>query len=114
MVMDVATDHSQPGNAARHQRRWLPAIVIVGLLAGCALLRPSTSWVELAQDADAEPLSEAIVVFVAEALSNPGANVALAPVPEDQAANRLTMRVSEKLLARGFRISEATPSAARG
>jgi hypothetical protein len=94
----------QPGNGL------LIALIVVGLLAGCALMRPTGSWVELGQQVDAEPLSEAIVAFAAEAPTEPGAMIALAPVPEDQAANGLTLKVREKLLARGYRLGEQGPA----
>jgi hypothetical protein len=100
-----------PGPVAGRDRmrpfcRLLPMILIAGLFAGCALLRPAGSWVELASAADAEPLSEAIVVFVAESLNEPGATIVLASLPEDQASNPLTLRVREKLLARGYQFDE--------
>jgi hypothetical protein len=97
-------DSQQPANGP------LLAIIIVCLLAGCALMRPTGSWVELGQQTDAEPLSEAIVAFAAEAPTEPGAIIALAPVPEDQAANDLTLKVREKLLARGYRLGEQGPA----
>ena len=105
---------SLPCNYRKFGRNWqLPhrlvlAIIIVGLLAGCALMRPTGSWVELGHHADAEPLSEAIVAFAAEALTEPGATIALAPVPDEQTANGLTLKVREKLLARGYRLSESS------
>ena len=103
-------DESQPfGPNMRHPYRLVLAIIVAGLLAGCALMRPTGSWVELSQQADAEPLSEAIVAFAAEALTEPGATIVLAPVPEDQAANGLTLKIREKLLARGYRLGESSP-----
>jgi|EndMetStandDraft_7_1072992.scaffolds.fasta_scaffold14174_3 hypothetical protein len=90
--------------------RLLLAIIIACLIAGCALMRPTGSWVELGHQADAEPLSDAIVAFAAEALTAPGATIALAPVPDDQAANGLTLKVREKLVARGYRLGESGPA----
>ncbi len=102
----LAFDDQGSGNRIRHKRRLLLAIFLIGLLAGCALLRPVGSWVELTHEADAEPLSEAIVAFVADSQNEPGATIALAAVPEVQAANPLTQRVREKLMARGYQLSE--------
>jgi hypothetical protein len=87
----------------------LIAVLAVAPLAGCGIFRPIGSWVELAHDADAEPLAEAIVVFVAEAVTEPSATIALAPPPDDQAANLLTLKVREKLLARGYRLGDQGP-----
>ncbi len=101
-------DESQPfGPNMRHAYRIVLVIIVAGLLAGCALMRPTGSWVELGHQADAEPLSEAVVAFAAEALTEPGAAIVLAPVPEEQTANSLTLKVREKLLARGYRLSES-------
>jgi hypothetical protein len=87
----------------------LIAVLAVAPLAGCGIFRPIGSWVELTYDADAEPLAEAIVVFVAQAVTEPGATIALVPPPENQAANLLTLKIREKLLARGYRLDEEGP-----
>jgi hypothetical protein len=95
------------GNNTR--RMLLIAVLAVAPLAGCGIFRPIGSWVELTHDADAEPLAEAIVVFVAQAVTEPGATIALAPPPDNQAANLLTLKVREKLLARGYRLDDQDP-----
>jgi hypothetical protein len=108
-VRSLAHDRRRSGWNWQPAHRLGLAIIVVGLLAGCALMRPAGSWVELGQQADAEPLSEAIVAFATEALTEPGATIVLAPVPEDQAANGLTLKIREKLLARGYRLGESSP-----
>jgi hypothetical protein len=105
-----ACDSQKFGCDRRHAHRLFSTIIIVALLAGCALMRPTGSWVELGHQADAEPLSEAIVAFAAEGLTEPGATIALAPVPEEQTANALTLKVREKLLARGYRLADTGPA----
>jgi hypothetical protein len=90
--------------------RLVLAIIIACLVASCALMRPTGSWVELGHQADADPLSEAIVAFAAEVLTEPGSTIALAPVPEEQTTNALTLKVREKLLARGYRLDDSGPA----
>jgi hypothetical protein len=109
-VRSLAYDSRRFGRNGQFVHQFLLAIIIVCLGAGCALMRPTGSWVELGHQADVEPLSDAIVAFAAEALTAPGATIALAPVPDDQAANGLTLKVREKLVARGYRLSEPGPA----
>ena len=67
-ALSPADESRQFGPNMRHAYRLVLAIIVAGLLAGCALMRPTGSWVELGHQADAEPLSEAVVAFAAEAL----------------------------------------------
>jgi hypothetical protein len=85
----------------------IAAILAAALLASCTLFRPTSSWVELAEDADAGPLSEAITAFVAEAVPERGAVIALAAPPEEQGGNLITLQLGEKLTARGYRLAGA-------
>jgi hypothetical protein len=94
-VRSLACNNRKFGRNWQLPHRLVLAIIIVGLLAGCALMRPTGSWVELSHQGDAEALTE------------PGAAIVLAPVPEEQTANSLTLKVREKLLARGYRLSES-------
>jgi hypothetical protein len=71
-ALSPAHESQQFGPNMRHAYRIVLVIIVAGLLAGCALMRPTGSWVELSHQVDAEPLSEAIVAFAAEALSEPG------------------------------------------
>jgi hypothetical protein len=100
-------ESQQFGPKRRRAYRLVLAIIIACFAASCALMRPTGSWVELGHQADAEPLSEAIVAFATEALTEPGATIALAPVPEEQTTNALTLKVREKLLARGYRLDDS-------
>jgi hypothetical protein len=109
-IPPLACDSRRFGSNWRHAHRLLPSIIIVAILAGCGLMRPNGSWVELGHQADVEPLSEAILAFAAEVLTEPGATIALAPVPEEQTTNALTLKVREKLLARGYRLGDAGPA----
>ena len=103
-------ESQQFGLNRRHAYRLVLAIIIAGFAASCALMRPTGSWVELGHQADAEPLSEAIVAFAAEGLTEPGATIALAPVPEEQTTNTLTLKVREKLIARGYQLDDSGPA----
>ena len=85
-------------------------IITAGLLASCTMFRPSGSWVELSDEADAGPLSDAIVACVAEAAPQRGAIIELASLPEGQAGNPLTLQIREKLSQHGYRF--ASPGAA--
>jgi hypothetical protein len=72
-------------------------------LAGCGLFQPMGSWVELTSDADCGPLSDAIVVFVAQSVPTAGATIAIAELPAEQGGSRLSVEVREKLISRGYR-----------
>ena len=61
------------------------------------------SWVELTSDADSGPLSDAIVVFVAQSVPTAGATIAIAELPAEQGGSRLSVEVREKLISRGYR-----------
>jgi hypothetical protein len=85
-------------------------IIAAGLLASCTVFRPNNSWVELADDADAGPLSDAIVACVAEAAPQRGAVIELASLPEEQSGHVVAVQIREKLSQRGYRF--AGPEAA--
>jgi hypothetical protein len=80
-------------------------IIAAGLLASCTMFRPSGSWVELTDEPDAGPLSDAIVACVAEAAPQRGAIIELASLPEEQAGNPVTLQIREKLTQRGYRFA---------
>ena len=80
-------------------------IIAAGLLASCTMFRPNNSWVELADNADAGPLSDAIVACVAEAAPQRGAVIELASLPEAHASNPVTLQIREKLTQRGYRFA---------
>jgi len=81
-------------------------------LAGCSLIRPTESWVEMGADGDAVPLSETIVVFVAQSVPVAGgAAIILAAPPATQAANLVSLQVREKLEARGYTIAAGDAAA---
>ena len=81
----------------------LPALAAV-LLAGCALFRPNGSWVEMDAGMEVAPISDAIVVFVAQSVPQAGVAIVLAPVPEAQTSHPLAVEVRQKLTARGYRL----------
>ena len=81
----------------------LPALA-AALLAGCALFRPNGSWVEMDAGMEVAPISDAIVVFVAQSVPQAGAAIVIAPVPEAQTSHPLAVEVRQKLTARGYRL----------
>jgi hypothetical protein len=80
-------------------------VPFIALLAGCVMFRPLGSWVELRVESDAAPLAEAIVVFVAQSISEPNAAIALADLPQTQLGNPLTRQVEAELTGRGYRLA---------
>ena len=82
------------------------SLAVCLLLAGCGLFRPTGSWVELAAESDSGPLSEAIVVFVAQSVPENGASIVLASAPSEQNGNRVSLEVREKLLTRGYQLAD--------
>jgi hypothetical protein len=99
-----------PDDAPPRILMMITIILAAGLLASCAMVRPSGSWVELGNAADAGPLSDAIVACVTEAAPQRGAIIALASLPEAQAGNPVTGQIRDKLTQRGYRF--AGPEAA--
>ena len=83
------------------------------LLTGCGLFRATGSWVELSAESDSGPVSEAIVVFVAQSVPENGAAIILAAPPSEQSGNRVSIEVREKLLARGYQLADGTSSGHR-
>ena len=114
----VAPKPSEPPAAPRdpapHRILALIAVIIAAALtASCGLFRPVGSWVEIAVEGDATPISEAIVVFVAQSASEAGATIVLAPPPADQQDNLVSRQVREKLSGRGYTLADAGASGHR-
>ena len=85
----------------------IAVIIAAALLASCALFRPVGSWVEIAVEGDAAPISEAIVIFVAQSVPEAGATIVLAPPPADQQDNLVSRQVREELSGRGYTLAGA-------
>lgn len=81
-------------------------IVLAGCLASCAIFRPTASWIEVGEERDVGPLTEAIVSLVVENLSQPSAPIALVPPPPEQNGHLLTLQLREALTNRGFRLDD--------
>lgn len=82
------------------------ASVALMALAGCAIFRPTGSWIELGENRDAGPLADAIASFVAETVPQPGAPIALIPPPPEQSGHLLTVQLREALAKRGFKLDD--------
>lgn len=82
----------------------MAVILAAGVLASCGLVRPNISWVEIAAETDAGPLSDAIVDFAVQVLPQSGTAIALTALPDEQAGNALTAQLRSKLAARGYRL----------
>jgi hypothetical protein len=86
-------------------RRLFPIIIVLPLVAGCAMFRPTdASWVDASAETDAGLLSEAIVAFVAQSVPQQGTVVDVAAPPEAQSKNVITVQIREQLTGRGYRL----------
>ena len=103
-----------PRDPAPHRILALIAVIVAAVLtASCGLFRPVGSWVEIAVEGDATPISEAIVVFVAQSAPEAGATIVLGPPPADQQDNLVSRQVREKLSGRGYTLADAGASGHR-